>query len=132
MDRLEQLATAKTPYICFEATTGILQIEGRSIPEAAEDFWAPFLKWVYAYCSQPCAETKLICNLEYFNNTSTKQILFILHKLDELFEKGNKVLVEWNYSKEDDEMKEVGFDLSCMVNFPFTFRPNSCLINIEK
>lgn len=131
MESIEKLATAKTPRILFDVNTGVLLIEGRSIPNIADEFWAPLIKWVYAYCSEPNQETKLIFSIEYFNNTSAKQILFILHKLNDLFEKGFTVTGEWKYRQEDKEMKEAGFDFSCMVNFPFVFVPISKEVHIN-
>lgn len=121
MEIIEKSATAKTPYVHLNAHKGEILIEGRAIPQSAEEFWAPILKWVYLYANHPCYETKLVFNVAYFNNASIKQILFLLDKLNEIFEQGCKVSAIWKYTKDDIEMKEVGFDFSCMVNFPFEF-----------
>ncbi|WP_299203552.1 DUF1987 domain-containing protein [Brumimicrobium sp.] len=122
MEVLEKAATANTPYINFNSESGIMLIQGRAIPQPADEFWAPVLKWFYAYSSAPNTRTELVFNMEYFNISTSKQILFLLHKMNDLFEKGHDVVVVWKYTKEDVEMKEAGFDFSCVVNVPFEFK----------
>ena len=121
MEVLEKKATADTPYINFNSESGAMLIQGRAIPQNADEFWAPVLKWFYAYSSTPNTKTELIFNMEYFNISTSKQILFLLHKINDLFEKGHDAVVVWRYTKEDLEMKEAGFDFSCVVNVPFKF-----------
>jgi hypothetical protein len=121
MEILEKTATADTPYINFNADSGSMLIQGRAIPQPADEFWAPILKWFYAYSSAPRSKTELIFNMEYFNISTSKQILFLLHKMNDLFDKGHDVVVVWKYAKDDSEMKEAGFDFSCVVNVPFEF-----------
>ncbi|WP_107038882.1 DUF1987 domain-containing protein [Brumimicrobium mesophilum] len=121
MEKFELEATANTPYIQFNSQSGEMIIQGRAISEPEEDFWAPVLKWFYAYATAPSDSTRMVFNLEYFNNSASKQFLFFLHKLNELFEEGNDVSVVWKYANDDPEMKESGFDFSCVVNVPFEF-----------
>ncbi|HLW29656.1 MAG TPA: DUF1987 domain-containing protein [Brumimicrobium sp.] len=121
MEILEKSASADTPYINFNAESGSMLIQGRAIPQNAEEFWAPILKWFYAYSSSPHSKTILVFNMEYFNNSTSKQFLFLLDKMNDLYENGHDVVVIWKYAKEDIEMKEAGFDFSCVVNVPFEF-----------
>lgn len=122
MEKLELKATAKTPYILLDNDTGRMIIQGRSIPDNAEEFWQPILQWFYAYSSDPKDSTLFIFDMEYFNISSSKPILFLLHKMNDMMEEGNKVQIEWRYPKDDDEMLETGNDYSCMVKIPFEFR----------
>ncbi len=121
MEEFELKGTAHTPYIHFNAQSGEMLVQGRAISQPDEDFWAPVLKWFYAYSTAPNETTKVVFNLEYFNISSSKQILFLLHKMNDLLEEGYDVKVEWLYSEDDLEMKESGFDFSCVVNVPFKF-----------
>ena len=121
MENLEFKATAKTPQVNFDAITGVMIIKGRAIPSESEDFWGPVLKWFYAYATDPQPRTKFIFDMEYFNISSSKQILFLMHKLNDLLEVGFEVDIEWRYPKGDVEMKEAGSDFSCMVNIPIRF-----------
>ena len=121
MENLEFKATAKTPEVNFNAETGVMIVRGRAIPLESEEFWAPVLKWFYAYATDPQPKTKFIFDMEYFNISSSKKILFLLHKLNDMLEVGFAVDIDWRYPKGDIEMKEAGSDFSCMVNIPINF-----------
>ncbi len=121
MEILERSATAKTPHIYFNPKTGYMSVKGRIIPESSEEFWTPVVKWFYAYSFAPSLKTVLKLNIDYFNIPSSKQILFLLHKMNDLYEKGFDAVVQWEYAVDDEEMKEVGIDFSCVVNVPFKF-----------
>ena len=121
MESLIVNSTPDTPFIDFDAEKGRMLIQGRAIPQDADKFWAPVLKWFYAYSATPNKKTKVVFNMEYYNISTSKQLLFILHQLNEIQEAGNDVEVEWKYAKEDLEMKEAGVDFSCIVDIPFSF-----------
>ncbi len=113
-------STEKTPQVVFKST-GELELSGKSIPEDAETFFDPILKWLESYISQPCPLTTLSINLEYFNISSSKRILFILYKLNELVGQNKSVRVRWVYDDNDEDMYEVGQDYAFMVKIPFEF-----------
>lgn len=115
-------ATAQTPYVGFDPNIGKMEIKGRSIPDQPDDFWLPVLNWFESYIMKPNEKTIFKINLEYFNISSSKRILFLLYKLNELAEQGHDVCVEWHYRKEDEDMYEVGQDYAYMVKVPFKFR----------
>lgn len=122
MENLSIEATALTPSISFDSLTGKMEIIGRSIPDSPDEFWMPVLNWFESYVLLPNQNTVVSIHLEYFNISSSKRILFLLYKLNELIEKGFDVKVEWNYRKEDEDMFEVGQDYAYMVKVPFEFR----------
>lgn len=111
--------TSKTPYLYFNPISGEMKIKGRSIPQLAEEFWSPVLKWFYAYATKPSEYTRFVFHFDYFNITSSKRVLFLLHKMNEMHDNGHPVSVEWRYAEGDQDMKEVGEDYSTMVNIPF-------------
>jgi TPR repeat protein len=119
MDNLLIQDTVKTPLIDFDYSTGIMLIKGRSIPQDAELFWEPILKWFYAYSSNPCSKTKFIFEFEYFNISSSKRVLFLLYKMAEMHENGHEILVQWICQEGDPDMVEVGNDYASIVNVPF-------------
>ncbi len=114
--------TTQTPYINFDGTTGIMLIKGRSIPDQPDEFWAPILNWFDSYLLSPSKNTIIKIDLEYFNISSSKRILFLLYKLNDLVEAGNEVKVKWMYRDTDEDMYEVGQDYAYMVKVPFEFR----------
>jgi hypothetical protein len=119
MEKLVINPTVKTPFVDFDAQTGVMLIQGRSIPQDSETFWEPILKWFYAYAVQPAKETQFIFDLEYFNISSSKRILFLLYKMAEMHENNFSISVEWRCQDSDVDMREVGNDYACMVNLPF-------------
>ncbi len=122
MDTLLIQATAQTPLVNLNPATGIMEIRGRSIPDDPEAFWGAVLTWFDDYMANPIEETLVRIDLEYFNITSSKRILFLLYKLNELVDSGKKAKVEWYYRQSDEDMYEVGQDYAFMVHVPFDFR----------
>lgn len=121
MDKLHIEETAQTPLVSFDAQTGEMDIKGRSIPEDADRFWLPVLSWFEAFMLNPSESVNIRLNMEYFNISSSKRILFLLYKLNELVEEGKTVKVEWHYKESDIDMYEVGQDYAYMVKVPFEF-----------
>lgn len=122
MNRLMLEPTAFTPQIDFNGESGEMVINGRSIPDAPDDFWYPVLNWFESYLLHPKKETVFFINLEYFNVTSSKRILALLYKLNQLADEGGGVQVVWYYREGDEDMYEVGQDYAYMVKVPFEFR----------
>lgn len=121
MDKLLIEETAQTPLICFDAQTGEMILKGRSIPEDADEFWIPILSWFESFMLHPSDSVTIRMDLEYFNISSSKRILFLLYKLNELVDLGKEAKVEWRYRKSDIDMYEVGQDYAYMVKVPFEF-----------
>jgi hypothetical protein len=119
MENLFIEATVKTPFVSLNQETGAMLIQGRSIPQDAELFWDPILKWFYAYAVRPAQTTHFIFDFEYFNISSSKRVLFLLYKLAEMHGNGIVVSVEWRCQDGDPDMREVANDYKCMVDVPF-------------
>ena len=64
MQKYELRETATTPYVNFDPDTGVIRMEGRSIPENVIDFYQPILRWIDEYATnQP--ETIVHLKFEY-------------------------------------------------------------------
>ncbi|GAA0874751.1 hypothetical protein GCM10009118_11590 [Wandonia haliotis] len=122
MEKLFVEATTKTPFISFDEASGIMTIKGRSIPKDAETFWNPVLNWFALYMRTPAQRTTIRIDLEYFNISSSKSLLLLLYKLNEMKTQGFEAVVEWYYNTEDIDMYEVGQDYAFMVKVPFEFK----------
>lgn len=121
MENLNLKYTPQTPSINFDATSGVMEIKGRCIPDQPDEFWGEVLLWFDAYIQTPAKQTTFIINLEYFNISSSKRILFLLYKLNELIQNGFEAKVDWYYRENEDDMFEVGQDYAYMVKVPFNF-----------
>lgn len=121
MQPLRIQATLKTPEILFDPGNQVFEIRGKSIPDDAEAFFAPVLNWFEDYLVNPNDITEVVIDLEYFNISSSKRLLFLLYKLNELKEDNNRVRIKWMYNENDEDMFEVGQDYAFMVKVPFDF-----------
>lgn len=119
MENLNIIATAKTPLVKLNSETGEMIFKGRSIPGDADAFWSPILTWFYAYSSGPVKHTQVTVHLEYFNITSSKKIMYLMHKMQEMHKNGHSITIDWLYFEGDEDMKEVGSDYSSLLEIPF-------------
>ncbi len=94
-----------SPSVDFDAETGICEIKGESFFEETAKFYAPLLAWIKDYMKTGKPITFNI-KLTYFNTSTSKWILNILHALREYQENGHKVTVNWYYLKDDFDMIE--------------------------
>ncbi len=118
MNILHLEGTEDTPKILLDATNGIYEISGRSLPEDTAEFYQPVLDWIAQYAQQPNPSTPFVFKLEYFNTASSKLILDILTKLEEI----PGVQVNWYFAEDDEDMEEAGEEFSELVEIPFEFQ----------
>jgi hypothetical protein len=97
-------STAKTPEIILDPEINVFYIKGRSIPDDAEHFYRDVLAWFDDYLVKPNSETVVTIHLDYFNISSSKRLLFIFYKLNELAEADKNVRVKRFYHEEDEDM----------------------------
>ncbi|MBI2280047.1 MAG: DUF1987 domain-containing protein [Bacteroidetes bacterium] len=114
-------ATETTPEINFDLGKNVFSIKGKSVFLHVDEFYDPILEWLRNLDGKLNRPITVVFDLEYFNIISSKRILFVLYTLNELRNNGLDIQVSWNFSLEDDDMKEVGEDYACMVNLPFNF-----------
>lgn len=119
MDNIKIEGSAKTPTLDFNASTGVFEISGRSIPENSVEFYKPVLEWLDEYTKQPQAKTVANIQLEYFNTSSSKCILDVLKKFEGIAKAGNDIVVNWHYESDDEDMQETGADYQSIIKVPF-------------
>ena len=113
--------STNTPKIDFYYDKGLLQFEGRSIPENPNDFYKPLFQWVQEYFKTPQKLTTFAIKLEYINSGSSKSLLELFRFVKEQHSAGNKCLIKW-YSEEDDEsVLELGEHYQFTLKIPFEF-----------
>ena len=116
-------AGTKTPHLYSDAAAGTIEMKGKSIPENAVEFYRPVFEWLDAYIQQPRPETLVTVQLEYFNTSSSKCLLDIFRKLENLHTSGKgKVKINWLYEDEDEDMMEAGDDYQTIVKIPFEIK----------
>ncbi len=113
--------TDDTPQVILDANPDnpIMEISGRSLPEDVVSFYEPILEWLEEYSESPLEKTILNIKLEYFNTASSKLLLDILLKLEDMADDGKDVLVRWHFPDDDEDMEEAGEEYEDIVEVPF-------------
>lgn len=118
-DKITIEPSPKTPSVVFDASKGLLEIKGRSIPENSIEFYKPVMDCLERYVEGPAATTNINIQLEYFNTSSSKCILDIFKKLEQVHKKGNNIVINWYYEEDDEDMQEAGEDYQAIIKIPF-------------
>lgn len=113
--------TDDTPKVILDPNPNdpIFEISGRSLPEDVVAFYEPILEWFDDYAQKPLDKTVFDFKLEYFNTASSKLLLDVLLKLEDMFDDENDVLVRWHYPEDDEDMEEAGEEYADIVEVPF-------------
>lgn len=119
METIKITATEDTPNVILDPVNNIFEISGRSLPEDVVVFYEPVIKWFDGFKKEPINDLALSIKLEYFNTASSKMILDILLKLEEIYQDGTQLKVVWYYLSTDSDMKEAGEEYSEIVGLPF-------------
>ncbi|HEY6162656.1 MAG TPA: DUF1987 domain-containing protein [Bacteroidia bacterium] len=124
MEPYHSSSTPKTPLLKFDAASGTFEMSGKSIPENTAGFYKPLIDWLDRYSENPAAATTLNIQLDYFNTSSSKSIMEILKRLERLEKSGkSKVLVNWLYDENDEDIQETGEDYKSLVPVSFQLVP---------
>jgi len=120
MEKLIIEGTRKTPSVLLDPS-GIIRIEGRSIPEDAKLFFNQIVDWVKSYISTPGPDTTINIAFEYLNSGTSKYILEILTLLKGLTRKDHQLTVNWYYEEGDDDILERGEYYSSILDLKINF-----------
>jgi hypothetical protein len=118
MEQLKIIATNSTPLIILDPR-GEMEITGKCIPENSAEFWSIVQDWFSEYVIKPADHTTFSLQIDYLNTSSSKELLHVLYKLNNLSLQGKTAEVKWFYHAEDQDMKEVGKDYAHMLTVPF-------------
>lgn len=118
METIKLQGTDDTPSVILDKASGVFEFSGRSLPEDVNSFYEPILDWLSDYAEAPNSETSVTFKLVYFNTASSKLILDILLKFEEIGEAGSNVQINWYYPEDDEDMEEAGDEYSDIVEIP--------------
>jgi hypothetical protein len=119
METIKIQGTEDTPKVILDKEKEIMEISGRSLPEDVASFYEPVLTWLDEYAQGPNKKTVFNFKLVYFNTASSKLLLDILMKLEEIHEAGHDVLIRWHFPEDDEDMEEAGEEYADIVDVPF-------------
>jgi hypothetical protein len=121
MEPLIIIKTDDTPSIHLDKTTGKFEFSGKSLPEDVNTFYAPVFSWITDYARAAEGSSTFVFKMTYFNTASSKIILDILMRLEEMHNAGKTITIEWHHNADDEDMQEAGEEYSEIVELPFKF-----------
>jgi hypothetical protein len=129
MEKLIFEPTANSPRIVLDPENRNFEFSGESRPENVRKFYLPILEWLEAYTAEQDKlrdderTSGLLCqfNFEYFNSTSAKYILDIFKSLNAISALGIGLEIKWLYEEDDEDMLEVGQEMSRMSKLSFEY-----------
>lgn len=119
--------TAATPKIHFDFSNKLFEIKGCSRPEDVRNFYLPIIDWLENFkleapeLEKPGSPLVFNFKFDYFNSSSAKFLLDILVLINQIHQRGMAIKVAWHFDENDEDMKEVGEELSEVVDLPFEY-----------
>lgn len=111
-------ADEDTPYISLN-TNGKCTFEGKSYPEDIASFYIPIINWFENYVEFGRNDLVLDMKMSYFNSASSKILIDIFERIDEI--KNQSVTVNWYYPEIDEEIFESGKIYQGLTKLHFNF-----------
>jgi len=123
MESIYVKKTKKTPLISLDLSENIFQIKGPSFSEDILSIYDPVLNWINE--NLPQLEKELTCEFYFtvLNSASHKKIFQILIILNGFMDRGKKIKIKWYYDEDDEDIMEMGEDLTELINLPFELVP---------
>lgn len=123
MSKLELAKSVDTPSVNFDHEKGTLRIEGESYPENAMEFYRPLLESLKTFVEERGVTMDVEFKMQYFNSSSSKCLLDVFDILEEYAGQGHKVVVNWFFQEDDEDIKESGEDFAEDLNLDFNLIP---------
>ena len=114
------LPTYSSPEYHFNSA-GMFIIRGRGLYNKKTDETEKLMAWVTKYLENPAEVTYVDISFEYLNSLSTIMLVSLLKKISEVFLQSKKLIINWHYEEDDEDMFERGEYISMTFNIPFTF-----------
>lgn len=119
MENLNIQRTENSLGVSFNAASGVMKIEGVSYPEDPVMFFVSLNTWLKNYMGEARGPLTLDLKLDYLNSSSTKCLLDFIEKLEDYYNNGADVKINWYYDEDDDNIEEMGEDLAEDLSLPF-------------
>jgi hypothetical protein len=123
MEALRVEGSGYTPKVVLDPASNTFEISGRSLPEDVSAFYGPIIEWINNYAQNPNKKTVFEFKLTYYNTASSKLLLNIMSKLEDIVADDNEVLIKWYYPEDDEDLEEAGEEYADIVDVPFESIP---------
>ncbi|MDY0099717.1 MAG: SiaC family regulatory phosphoprotein [Bacteroidales bacterium] len=100
---------------------GTIKIKGRGLTVNRVDVPEKIMKWIEEYLLDPAESTCVDICFEYLNSYSSTILVTIIKKISTVLLKGKKLIINWHYEDDDDDVYERGEYISSSISIPFNF-----------
>lgn len=121
MDTLKIEKRIDSPMVLADGQSGYFEVNGKSLPENAVEFYKPLENYVREYIKSPKKKTIINLKLEYLNTSSSKKILDIIGYFESLPPQGYEVELNWYHRDEDQDMIDEGIEFAHMTSLKLNF-----------
>ncbi len=114
--------TDDSPLIHLDRKNLVFDISGHSYAADIYTVYQGVIEWLDSFED---FEGKLVCKFDFsiLSSASHKMVFEILLKLENMYNNGNDIIINWIYAEFDEDMLEVGEAFSETINLPFDFYP---------
>lgn len=112
--------TKSTPYVEFSKEQKKLIFKGESYPENAYSYYEPIYKEIDEYFNS-FNELTIDFQLSYINTSSIKCLIILFDKLNENYQNGKNIIINWYYDEDNGFDYDMGQDFEMDVDIPFNF-----------
>lgn len=112
--------TKSTPYVEFKYEEKRMIFKGESYPENAYSFYEPIYKIIDEYFLS-FKELLIDFELSYINTSSIKCLIILFDKLNENYQNGKNIVINWYYDEENGFDYDMGQDFQMDLDIPFNF-----------
>ena len=117
---LHILPTENTPEFLF-SPDGMMRIKGRGLFQNKTEEIEQIMTWIDDYLANPAEKTYVIIAFEYLNSFSTTILVSILRKLSKVILQSDKLVIQWYYEEDDEDIIERGEYIASTFNIPIVF-----------
>ena len=107
---LERRQTASTPYVLIDEAKNSMRMEGRSFHENVAEFFREINDWLDGYLASDFGVFTFDCEMNYFNSSTVKALLNMILRMDKRSCNGNRVIINWITTSDNEIIIECGED----------------------
>ncbi len=119
MKKLIIKSSEKFPKVVLNPLKNIYEISGHSIPEDVIKSYEPVVKWIDENVEKIKKKIEFNFKLDYINSNSTKMIFDILSKLNNSYQAGIDISINWFYEDDDEDIRDEGELFASLFKLPF-------------
>ncbi|MBR7887724.1 biofilm regulation phosphoprotein SiaC [Marinomonas sp. A79] len=119
MNDLRIEGSASSPTVKGDWQNGVLYMEGDSYPENSYELYSEMITWVTRFLKDRSEPLTLELSLLYLNTSSIKVMMDMFDDMEECFQQGRAVAVNWYFDAENERVAELAEEFKEDCTFPF-------------